>query len=94
MIQLSTRRYRTPNTVAVVLTVVIGTWVHAQTIQVQVVAIVVIARSRRPIVAVATSIAGGRRIEVAGLEEVIWESSNLFTSSRIGYIRIIINLVV
>ena len=31
---LSTGRYRTPNTVAVVLIVVIGTWVHVGTIQV------------------------------------------------------------
>ena len=44
--------YRTPNTLSVVLIVVIGTWVYVGTIQVQVVAIVVIVRSRRPIVAV------------------------------------------
>ena len=66
---LSTGRYRTPNTVAVVLIVVIGTWVHVGTIQVQVVRIVVIVRSRRPIVAVTTSIVRRRRIEVAGVEE-------------------------
>ena len=64
---------RTPNTVASVLIVVIGTWAHVGTNQVQVVANVVIARSRRPIEAATTSIAGRRRIEVAGVEEVNWE---------------------
>ena len=53
----------------VVLIVVIRTWVHIGAIQVQIVRIVVIVRSRRPIVAVATPIAGRRRIEVAGVEE-------------------------
>ena len=53
----------------VVLIVVIGTWVHIGAIQVQVVAIVVIVRSRRPIVAVRPSIVGRRCIEVAGVEE-------------------------
>ena len=58
-----------PNTVAVVLIVVIRTRVDIRAIQVQVVAIVVIVRSRRPIVAVATPIVRRRRIEVAGVEE-------------------------
>ena len=64
---------RTPNTVAIVLIAVIGTWVHDGTIQEQVVAIVEIVRRRRPIAAVNTSIVGRRRIEVAGVEEVNWE---------------------
>ncbi|MBR3256394.1 hypothetical protein IKG10_01855 [Candidatus Saccharibacteria bacterium] len=54
---------------------VIGTWVHVGTNQIQVVATVTTDRSRRPIVAVATSIVGGRRIEAAGIEEIIRESS-------------------
>ena len=66
-------RGQTPNAVAVVLIVVTGTRVHVRTIQVQVVRIEVIERRRRPIVPVSTSIVGGRRIEVAGIEEVNWE---------------------
>ena len=77
--------YRTPNTLPVALTVVTGTWVYAGTIQVQVVAIVVIARSRRPIVAVGPSIERRRSTEVAGVEEVVREgpksSSSSLTSS-------------
>jgi len=46
-----------------------------QTTQVQVVAIAVIARSRRPIVAVRPSIVRRRGIEVAGVEEVVRISS-------------------
>ena len=72
----------TPNTVAVVLIVVIGTWVHVGTIQVQVVAIVVTVRSRRPIVAVATSIVRRRRIEVAGVEEADYSKKIVTTSIR------------
>ena len=72
---LSTGRYRTPNTVADVLIAGTGTWAHVGTIQAQFVRIAVIVRSRRPIAAVATPIAGGRRTEVAGIEEVIWEAS-------------------
>ena len=62
---------RTPNTSPVVLNDEIGTWVHIGAIQVQGVAIVVIVRSRRPIVAAGPSTAGRRRNEVAGVEEVI-----------------------
>ena len=64
-----------PNTSAAVLIAVSRTWVHAGTIQGQVVAIVEIVRSRRPIEAVATPIVRGRRSEVAGVEEVIRISS-------------------
>ena len=67
--------YRTPNTLPVVLIVVIGTWVYAGTIQDQVVATVVTVRSRRPIAAARASIVGRRRTEVAGVEEVIWKAS-------------------
>ena len=45
---------RTPNSAAVILYAVIGTWVDTGAIQVQDVATAVIARSRRPIVAAAT----------------------------------------
>ena len=65
---------RTPNTSPVVLIAVIGTWAYAGTNQVQEVAIVVIVRSRRPIVAVGPSIDRRRGTEVAGVEEVIWIS--------------------
>ena len=68
---LSTGRYRTPNTAAAKLTATTGTWAHAGTTQAQVVAIAVIERSRRTIVAVATSITRRRRREAAGVEEVI-----------------------
>ena len=61
----------TPNTVAVVLIIATRTWVDSRAIQVQGVAIVVNVRSRRPIVAAATSIVGGRSIEDAGVEEVV-----------------------
>ena len=50
--------YRTPNTEAVALIEVIGTWVYIGTMQVQAVASEVIVRSRRPIVAVGASIVG------------------------------------
>ena len=70
---LSTGRYRTPNTTAEGLTIVNGTRVHVRTMRKQVVRIVAIERSRRPIVAAATSIARRRCSEVAGVEEVIWE---------------------
>ena len=65
----------TPNTEAVVLIVVIGTWVYAGTTQVQAVATVVTVRSRRPIEAVATSTVRRRRSEEAGVEEVVRISS-------------------
>ena len=71
---LSTGRYHTPNTEAVDPIAVIGTWAYAGTNQVQEVAIVVIVRSRRPIVAVGPSIDRRRGTEVAGVEEVIWIS--------------------
>ncbi len=64
-----------PNTLTVVLIVVTRTWVHTGAIQVQIVRIDVIVRSRRPIVAVATPTAGRRHTEVAGVEEVIREVS-------------------
>ena len=64
---------RTPNTDAIALIVVTGTWAHVGTTQAQVVAIAVIVHSRRPIVAVTTSIDGRRPTEVAGVEEVNWE---------------------
>ena len=54
--------------------VVSGTWVDTGVIQVQEVAIVVTAHSRRPIVAVVTPITRRRIIEEAGVEEVIWIS--------------------
>ena len=63
--------YHTPNTPPVVLIVVSGTWVHTCAIQAQVVRTVVIVRSRRPIEAVTPPISSRRRIEVAGVEEVI-----------------------
>ena len=62
---------RTPNTVAVVLIVVTGTWIHVGTTQEQVVATEATVRSRRPIVAAATPIECGRRSEEAGVEEII-----------------------
>ena len=74
-------RNYTPNTDATVLIEVIVTWAHEGTIQVQAVAIGEIVRSRRPIVAVTTSTVGGRRIEAAGVEEVIRETSNCFCGS-------------
>ena len=59
-----------------VLIVVTDTRGHVVgTIQGQAVRIAAIDRSRRPIVAALTSIVGGRRIEVAGVEEVIRISS-------------------
>ena len=79
---LSTGRYRTPNTDAVALSAAIGTWVHVGTKQVQAVRSVVIVRSRRPIVAVTTSTARRRRIEVAGVEEVIWIRPKGFRHNR------------
>ena len=69
--------YCTPNTPPVVLIAVIVTWVHIGTIQVQVVATEAIVRSRRPIAAVGASIAGRRRIEAAGVEEVIRKTPKL-----------------
>ena len=48
----------------------------------QVVRIVDIVRSRRPIVAVTTSIIRRRRIEVAGVEEVIWVRPEGFRHDR------------
>ena len=78
---LSTGRYCTPNAVAAILTAAIGTWAHVGTIQAQVVAIVVIARGRRPIAAVTTSITRRRAIEEAGVEEVIRETPKGFSSS-------------
>ena len=65
----------TPNTSAVVLTVVIRTWVNVGTIQVQEVATDVTVRSRRPIVTAATPTARGRRTEDAGVEEVVRKTS-------------------
>ena len=64
-----------PNTKAVELIVVNRTWVDVGATQVQVVRIVVIVRSRRPIDPVATSIVRRRTIEVAGVEEVVRISS-------------------
>ena len=72
---LSAWRYYAPNAEAEVLIVVIGTWAHIRAVQVQSVRLAVIARSRRPIVAATPPIAGGRRTEVAGVEEVIREGS-------------------
>ena len=69
--KLDASRYHTPNTSPEVLTVVIGTWAHICAIQVQVVRTVVTVRSRRPIVAVTPPITSRRRIEAAGVEEVI-----------------------
>ena len=67
--------YRTPNTEAAALSAVIGTRAYAGTIQVQIVAIVIIiAHSRRPIEATCPSIVR-RRGEVAGVEEVVGISS-------------------
>ena len=54
---------------------VIGTWAYVGTIQVQVVAIAVIVRSRRPIDAGQPSTARRRVIEVPGVEEVVRISS-------------------
>jgi len=62
----------------VVLIVVIRTWVHIGAIQVQVVRIVVIVRSRRPIVAVAAPIVRRRRIEVAGVNEIEGRQANRY----------------
>ena len=73
--------YRTPNTVAGFLRAAIGNWAHVGTIQVHVVATDVIARSRRPKAAVATSESRLRGIEVAGVEEVIREGSKGSSSS-------------
>ena len=61
----------TPNTGAVVLTVVIGAWADERAEQVQSIRFVVTVRSRRPITAAATPIIRRRRIEAAGVEEVI-----------------------
>ena len=66
-----------PNTAAAALIAVIGTWVDAGTTQAQEVATAASARSRRPIVAVATSTARRRGIEVAGVEEVVRETPKL-----------------
>ena len=60
-----------PNTKAEVLTVATRTWADNRARQVQVVRIVVIVRSRRPIVPVATSIVRRRTSEAAGVEEVV-----------------------
>ena len=70
-VQFRLGAYCTPNTEAVVLIEATGTWVHAETTQVQAVRIVAIDRSRRPIVATATSTARRRRIEATGVEEVV-----------------------
>ena len=59
----------------------IGTWVHVGTIQEQAVRTVAIVRSRRPIEAATTSIVGGRRLEEAGVEEVIWKPAESLGSS-------------
>lgn len=61
---------------AVVLIVVIRTRVDIGAIQVQVVRIVAIVRSRRPIVPVATSIVRRRAIEVAGVEEADYKNKS------------------
>ena len=63
-----------PNRVAVVLIVAIRTWVDIQATQGQEVRIAVTVRSRRPIAAVAAPKVGRRRMEVARVKEVIWES--------------------
>lgn len=67
--------YRTPNTLPVVLIEVIGTRVYVGTIQVQVVAIKVTVRSRRPIVAPLPPKKRRRGIEAAGVEKVVRISS-------------------
>ena len=67
--------YSTPNTVSGVLTEDTGTWAHEGAIQAQAVRTDVILRSRRPIVAVVTSIVCRRAIEEAGVEEVVRISS-------------------
>ena len=80
-VQFRLGTYRTPNTSSVALIVATGTWVYVGTKQAQVVAIVVTVRSRRPIVAVGASIEGRRRIEEAGVEEVV----RIFTPSVGGF---------
>ena len=75
-----------PNTEAVVLIVVIRTWVDIRAIQVQAVRIAANARSRRPIVAAAAPTASRRRIEIARVEEVVRESPEFvsYMTSFIG----------
>ena len=53
----------------VVLIVVIRTWIHVVTVEVQVVGVVSIARGRRPIVAVVATIVRRRIVPVAGIDE-------------------------
>ena len=59
----------------VVPTAITGAWGHIGAIQVQGVATAAKVRSRRPIEAAQPSIVGRRRIEVAGVEEVVRISS-------------------
>ena len=51
------------------------TWVDTRAMQVQAVRIAATDRSRRPIVPEAAPTESGRRIEVAGIEEVVREAS-------------------
>ena len=74
-VQFRLGAYRAPNTQPVALKGDICTWVYAGAIQVQIVAIADIDRSRRPIVAGRPSIVGRRRSEAAGVEEVVRISS-------------------
>ena len=59
----------TANRVPVVLIVVIRTRIHVATVEVQVVRVVGIVRSRRPIVAVVATIVRRRTVPVAGIDE-------------------------
>ena len=61
--------YRTPNTTSVALTIVTNTWIRVGTIQVQIVATAAIVRSRRPIVAIGTTIVHRATVDVAGINE-------------------------
>ena len=71
----------TANRVPVVLIVVTRTRIHVATVEAQVVrvrAVGITVRSRRPIVAVAATIARRRIVPVAGIDEVIWERAPVF----------------
>ena len=54
----------------VVLKVVVSTWVDAATVQVQTVSVVEAVHRARPVVAAWAATAGGRAIEVAGIDNV------------------------
>ena len=70
--------YQATDTMSVVLIISVG-WAQVRRAQVQVVRAVVAVRRPTPIVAARATIARRRTVEVAGVEEIIWETSKAIT---------------